>query len=194
MPTRDLIPSRGAVAEPLLLEVVGDLEHADLARLAGAPNVGVTILQKLRATHHRQAALLAEGRTVKEVAAIVGCTTARLVQLQTDPSFVELVAFYQDQIITTMLTDASRIKDKLVDVGEMAVDELRERLEDDAKRKAVQTGNIIKIAEMALDRTVAPPQVAAKGSEAPATVTINFGTPIKTPSELADIVVEKPTP
>ena len=186
MPRPDLIPSRGAVAEPLAMEVVRELVPEDLRQLAGAPKVGVPVLQRLRATHHRQAALMAEGKSITEVAMIVGCTTARLVQLQNDPAFAELVHYYQDQIITAQLSDAARLKDKIVDLGEMAVDEMTERMEDDERRKRMHVGDLRKIAEFAMDRTVAPPQVAASTPTPPAAITINFGTPIRTPAELSE--------
>jgi hypothetical protein len=118
---------------------------------------------------------------VNEVAAIVGCTPQRLVQLQVDPTFTELVTYYRDQIMAAMISDEARLRDKLVDLGEMAVDELRERMEDEGKRKAMQTGNVLKIAEMAMDRTVAPPKTAAPPTQAPANITITFGTPIRQP-------------
>jgi hypothetical protein len=175
----DLIPQRGAIAEPLLLEVDRQISAADLARAGDAPKVTVPILQKLRATHHRQALLLAQGKPVREVAMIVGCTPQRLTQLMVDPTFVELVEYYKDQVIAAMLSDAARLQDKLVDVGEMAVDEIRDRLEDDQKRGNMPVGELRKIAELALDRTVAPPKNAAPASTAPATVTINFGTPLR---------------
>lgn len=182
----DIIPSRGAVAEPLVIEVQGTLTADDIARLHTAPKVAVPMLQRLRATHHRQALLLAEGKTVSQVAAIVGCTTARLTQLQKDPAFVDLVAYYQDQVMAAMLSDTARLADKIVDVGEMAVDELRERLEDDAQRKSMRTEEVRKIAEFAMDRTVAPPKAAPGAAIAPAQVTINFGTSLRLPSELRD--------
>lgn len=175
----DLIPQRGAISEPLLMEVDRVLTQADANRLGEAPKVTVPILQKLRATHHRQALLLAQGKSVSEVAAIVGCTPQRLTQLQIDPTFIELVGYYQDQHMTQMLTDGARLADKIVDLGEMAVDELRERLEDEDKRKKMPIGEVRKIAEFAMDRTVAPPKSAAPTSTAPAAITINFGTPIK---------------
>lgn len=178
MPQADLIPSRGAVAEPLALEVLRPLTARDMERLGEAPKVGVPILQRLRATHHRQAQLLASGKSVSETAAIVGCTPQRLTQLQADPAFSDLVAYYQDQLMAAMLSDTARLKDKIVDVGEMAVDELRERMEDDAKRRAMKTGEIRRIAEFAMDRTVAPPVVAPPTNTAPAAITINFGTPV----------------
>ena len=175
----DLIPSRGAVAEPLLLEVERALTAQDLARLADAPKVSVPILQKLRATHHRQAQLLASGKKVKEVAAIVGCTEQRLVQLQVDPTFRDLIAYYQDQQMAAMLSDSARIADKLVDAAELAVDELHRRLEDEGLRNAMRTDDVRKIAEFGLDRTVAPPKVAATAPVSPTNITISFGTPVK---------------
>jgi hypothetical protein len=137
------------------------------------------LLQKLRATHHRQAQLLAQGLSVNEVAVIVGCTPQRLVQLQVDPTFTELVSYYQDQILSAMIEDSARLRDKIVDVGEMAVDELRDRLEDDTRRSKLPVGEIRKIAEFAMDRTVAPPKAAPAPQVAPAAITINFGTGLR---------------
>lgn len=175
----DLIPSRGAIAEPLLMEVTRDLTAEDMLRLGQAPKVGVPILQRLRATHHRQAQLLAQGKTLNEVAAIVGCTSQRLVQLQTDPTFAELVHYYHDQSMVGLMEDAARLQAKLVDVGEMAVDELRHRMEDDVARSKMRTGDVRQIAEMAMDRTVAPPKATQNIQQPPNTVTINFGTPVR---------------
>lgn len=175
----DLIPSRGAIAEPMFLEVKRELTPDDLLRLGDAPKVGVPVLQKLRSIHHRQAQLLAQGKKPTEVAAIVGCTVQRLVQLQNDPTFMELVTYYGDQMMVSALEDGARLRDKLVDVGEMAVDELRERLEDEARRKTMRTGDVRQIAEFAMDRTVAPPKAAPAQGTTPSAVTINFGTPLK---------------
>lgn len=181
----DIIPSRGAIPERILMEVTRDLTQADLTRLGSAPKIAMPILQKLRATHHRQASLLAEGKSIKEVAAIVGCTTQRLTDLSTkDSAFMDLVHYYADQIMAAQLGDAARLKDKLIDAGEMAVDELIARLEDDGKRNAMPIGEVRKIAEFALDRTVAPPAQAAPPVTTPASITINFGTPIRPDTSL----------
>lgn len=181
----ELIPSRGAIAEPLLMEVSRELVASDINRLGQAPKVGVPVLQRLRATHHRQAALLAEGKTPTQVAAIVGCTVQRLVQLQQDPTFAELVAFYNDQMMSNLLSDAARLKAKIIDVGEMAVDELHDRMEDDQKRKNMPVGEIRKIAEFAMDRTVAPPQAAPNTVAPPQNITISFGTALRPERDLA---------
>lgn len=188
----DLIPSRGAVAEPLVMEVVRELTPTDLALLVDAPKVNVPVLQKLRATHHRQAQLLAQGKRPTEVAAIVGCTVQRLVQLQQDPTFTQLVSYYHDQNMTSLMEDSVRLKDKLIDVGEMAVDELRLRLEDEKTRTAMKTFDVRQIAEMAMDRTVAPPKTATPATSPPAAITINFGTQVG-PRPIAEIPPGAPT-
>ena len=175
----DLIPSRGAIAEPLTFSVVRELISTDMLRLSEAPKVGVPILQRLRAQHHRQAQLQAAGHAMNEIAAIVGCTTARLTQLQGDPMYMDLVSYYKDQIMTAMIEDSARLRDKLVDAGEMAVDELRDRLEDNERRNRMSTSDVRQIAEFAMDRTVAPPKAAPAQSPIPPNITINFGTPIR---------------
>lgn len=191
MPRPDLIPARGAIAEPLLLEVERALNAQDMARIGDAPKVSVPILQRLRATHHRQAQLLAEGKSVTEVAAIVGCTPQRLTQLQVDPTFTNLIQFYQDQIMSQAIGDAARLRDKIIDVGEMAVDELRDRLEDDNKRSKMPVGEVRKLAEFAMDRTVAPPKTSQPASTQPSAITINFGTPVKHDTEGGPLVEGK---
>lgn len=177
----DLIPSRGAISEHLMMSVTRELTPEDLTRLDQAPKVSVPVLQKLRSIHHRQAQLLAQGKTVNEVAVIVGCTPQRLVQLQVDPAFIELMAYYHDQVMVLAMEDSARLKDKIIDVGEMAIDELRERLEDDGKRAQVSIGEIRKIAEFAMDRTVAPVKNSVPSAPVIGQITMTFGTPIRNP-------------
>lgn len=179
----ELIPSRGALAEPLLMEVTRELSSGDILRLADAPKVNVPVLQKLRAVHHRQAQLLAQGKKPTEVAVIVGCTVQRLIQLQNDPTFAELISYYHDQLMVGMLEDATRIQGKLVDAGEQAVDEILDRMEDPAKMAKIPIGELRQIAELGLDRTVAPPKTAPPQTNVPAHVTINFGTTLRPPQD-----------
>lgn len=188
----DIMPLRGRVGQPLLMEVTRELTQEDLLRLADSPKVTVPVLQKLRAVHHRQAQLLASGKKVTEVAAIVGCTVQRLVQLQVDPTFTELVKYYQDQTMVAHLEDTARIQAKLIDAGELAIDEIGARLEDPEKRAKMRTGDLRQIAEMAMDRTVAPIKAAPQSTIAPAAVTISFGTPVGAPpgAKVIDVEVE----
>jgi hypothetical protein len=60
-------------------------------------------------------------------------------------------------------------------------------MEDDDKRKNMQTGNVLKIAEFAMDRTVAPPKAIMPNMQTPAAITINFGTPLRQTTIDADV-------
>jgi len=190
---KELIPSRGAIAEPLILEVRRELTPVDLQRAGDAPKVGTPVIQKLRATHHRQALLLAQGKSVKEVASIVGCTPQRITQLQTDPMFVELLSIYKDQMIVASLEGGQRLQAKIIDAGEMAVDELVSRLENDKDRAAMPVGEVRKIAEFAMDRTVAPPKSAPQQNTTPAVITMNFGTGLRPQVETSVTIEHEPT-
>ena len=175
----DIIPQRGAIAEDLGLEVLRELTLADMARLAAAPKQGTPVLQKLRSIHHAQARMIAEGKKLIEIAAAVGCTTQRLVQLQNDPTFAELVVVYRDQILTASVDQQQRFQAKILDAGEQAIDEIVDRLENDEIRNRMPIGEVRKIAEFAMDRTIAPPKQAINAPPPPQRVTINFGTPLK---------------
>jgi len=177
--TNDLLPARGRPGLPLTFEVVRELSVADLTRALTAPLVGVPPIQRLRTVHHRQARLIAEGRKLAEVAAIVGSTPERLSQLLRDPMFSELVVYYQDQLMVTELEDARRINAKLVSAAEAALDEINERVGDEEKVKGIHIGELRKVAELGLDRTVAPPKTAAPPVTVPANITLNFGTSLK---------------
>ena len=187
MPRLPLVRSFGSRAEPLLLEIERALTAQDIAGLeeVRAPT-SQQVVQKLRAVHHRQAQLLAQGKTAKEVAAICGCSEQRVATLKSDPSFAELIGYYQDQIMAAMLNDEARLRDKLVDLGELVVDEIRDRLEEPTNRRKVPVGELRKIAEFAMDRTVAPPKVAAPPTSAPSNITITFGTPVNRPAPTID--------
>lgn len=185
----ELLAARGAIAAPLRLEVSRELTQADLTRLHDAARTGVPPIQKIRAIHHRQALLLAEGKTPTQVAAIVGCTVQRLVQLQNDPTFTDLMSYYKDQMIVTHLSDAQRLQGKLIDAGEMAMDEIISRLEDPEKISKIPIAEVRKIVEMASDRTVAPPKTSTPAVTPPQAITINFGTSVR---QIDDTIAPRP--
>lgn len=162
--------------DPLVISLVRELTQADLARLGEALPTTVPPLQKARAIHHKQAQLLAEGRSNEEVASIVGTTSARISVLRNDPTFRELLALYTDQQQTLEFESQTRIHHTLVDVLELAATELQDRLIDEPTRKALPTSEIRKIAEFAGDRTIAPPRATQQGSPLPPTrIELNFG-------------------
>lgn len=173
---RLLPPRRGAIAQPVSMELVRELTADDLARLPTGLPLALNPIKWAREVHHRQAQLVAEGRKDIEIAAIVGCTAERIHQLKNDPTFQHLVAYYGDQVSEIEFETHRRVQGKLVDVLELAVDEIQIRLEDDTTRQVLPTSELRKIAEFAADRTIAPPRATQSGSALPPTrIELNFG-------------------
>jgi hypothetical protein len=182
----DLIPPRNRPqVKPLLLEVEREITEDDIKSFLAAPPIVTrqAPLQRLRTIHHRQAQLIASGKSLVEISHMVGTTPHRLSSLCQDPTFKELVAFYQDQASEFMHEDRERIESKLIDVAEMALDELHERL--DTNPKAVPLAELRKAAEMGFDRTIAPSKTAQNSPIVPASITLNFG---------SNTVLTKPEP
>jgi hypothetical protein len=158
------------------MSYVRDLTAADLARLANALPTTIPPLKKMRATHHKQAQLLALGHKPTEVARVCGTTPSRLSVLQNDPTFSELISYYQSQQSEVAIETHKRVQETLVDVLELAANEIQERLSDDTKLSRLDVSELRKIAEFAADRTVAPPRATQQGSTLPPTkISLNFG-------------------
>lgn len=167
---------------PLQLGYTRDLNEHDLVALetAGPLGVGTAAISKLREVHHHLARLLAEGRRPVECSAILGYSQSRISILRRDPAFAELVDYYKGNVAIAY----QGVHEKLAQVGTMAVEELRDKLEDGE----LTAGQLIEVAKFTLDRSVAPPKGASGGlpggSGAPPSVTIKFVTPSNTTPEL----------
>ena len=172
-----MIPVKsGRVAQPITLTAVRELSRADLLRLATEPSapVAAPALQRLRAPHHAAARLLAAGKSAMEVAVIVGRTPQRIRDLQKDPTFQELVAYYADQITTADISDASRLNRKLNIIAESAAEEIIDRLSDPVRMERVPMSELRQLTEMGADRTTNPPKTAVPVSVAPQHITFNI--------------------
>lgn len=191
----DFLPSRGH-ASSLIMTIERELTADDLVRLAsedGGAHDYVPAVKRLTSRHQRQAQLVAEGYKIAEVAALTQSTPARITQLQRDPSFANLVAYYADQRMVTQLEAGERIRQKLVIAGEEAVDEIVARVEDPVRRAAMPIDQLRQVAALALDRTVAPPKVSQPLTSIPTNITLNFGRELK-PQEPKDITPSAPQP
>lgn len=171
-----------------MMTISHQLEAEDLMRLTteDAPRVAAPILQRLRASHHAAARHLATGKSIRETAILVGRTPQRIGDLTRDPAFQELMHYYNDQKAEVSITDSNRIQEKLVEMAELATDELLDRLEDPVKVAALPAGELRQIAAMGLDRTVAPPKTAIPGAVVPTQITFNMGTRDLRPQTIID--------
>jgi len=172
------VPNRGRIAEPIVMTVVRDLTLEDIHRLVTEP---ITVsapptLQKLTATHHAMARLLASGKSAAQVAVLCNKTPQRVRDLHTkDPAFKELVAFYQSNYSEAELGDEMRLREKARNLAELAMDELADRLEDDSKRSKIPAVTLVQLAGDQLDRTVLPKKTAQPTAVVPQAITFNIG-------------------
>ena len=115
----------GRKSTPLHAEFSRELTPLDmtLQNTKATPQGGI---QKLRSSHHSAARYFALGMKNYEVAAITGYTEARLSVLKSDPTFQELVQYYQDNNTEKVV----ELRDRMLTVGMDALDVLQERLDE----------------------------------------------------------------
>lgn len=109
-------------------------------------------LKKLRQRHHALAKALADGVPAGEAGLLCGYTASHVSILQSDPSFKDLVKFYAASKREVYLD----LHAKLASLGEDAVDELSERLEE--APEDISVGQLLEISKMSLDRSGHGPQ------------------------------------
>jgi hypothetical protein len=122
------ISKRGRT-QPLNLAVMRNLTKEDVVKQQSA-EVGVSTtppIQKLRASHHRLAQLLAQGIKDVEVSRITGYSQSRISILKNDPSFRELLANYKETVADAF----SETVEKMKHVTDDALDIIHERLLDE---------------------------------------------------------------
>lgn len=139
--------------EPLRMEVSRHLSEQDLEDKSGVPAVA---LEHIRAIHHVQARLVAEGKPPGVVAAKVGTSVARVKSLLADPTFRELVAYYNDQQEYIW----QETQEVLSLLGRSAAQELQRRLDEEPSKFTI--GELRTVMESAYDRGGAPAQSAGQ--------------------------------
>ena len=138
---------QGRKAQPPMIAVLGPLMSADLAQLEEARGSTAAPLKKLRERHHAVARALASGMKPGEAANMYGYSASRVSILQADPSFADLVKFY------TVKTDEKYygMHDRMSALGQDAVDEIQDRLEDSPEDFSI--GQLLEVSKAYADRT-----------------------------------------
>lgn len=140
--------TKGRKLSALELEILGPIEPQDLiAREEGdLPTSEAPTIAKLRGIHHEIAQLLAQGLSETEVSAITSYSLSRISILKRDPSFKDLVAFYQKQK-TEQFVDVQK---RLATLSLDAIGEIQERLAE--KPDSISTSQLIELSKVTLDR------------------------------------------
>lgn len=188
------LPARGRPGLQLLMSVERELTAQDLLRLVDGSKtiVAPPPVQKLRSRHHRTAELLARGKTIAQVATETGYTPQRIRDMrQHDPSFQEILAHYESEVAEAVKDSTLRMQATLIDIAEMATDEIVERLEDPMLRRDIPVNELRQLAGTALDRTIAPPKTAQPITTSPTTITFVMpGSRDIRPQEIGGPVIE----
>lgn len=114
--------------------------------------MGAPVIQKLKSSHHSAAKAIARGCSLQETSAITGYSIARINQLLQDPTFSELVTFYQGVVEQEFTDVLGRMKALSLD----AMEEIQDRL--DTNPSEIKTEELLKISTSFLDRTGHAPQ------------------------------------
>jgi hypothetical protein len=171
---RSVCPPR---AKPLQVEYVRELTFADIEVLRTIPSDRpLDPAVRLRSTHHALARLIAQGVKIPEAAAATGHTPARInFLIRNDRGFGELVAHYREAAKEHCVD----VQARLALLGTSAAEALLERL--DEAPEGFTNNELMKLAELTLDRSVAPPKGAAGrigGSPTgPVSVSVTFVSP-----------------
>lgn len=170
------IAGLGTPVEPC--EIIREIEARDLPLLAQeqrernwAVESPAKLLTALRTSHHKLAQLLASDVSAADAAMMTGRSVSSITQLQRDPAFVELLAYYRDQQSGREFDAYER----LVMLGGTAIDVLQERIETQPDK--FTNNELRQIVESTMDRSAAPakgdPRMGA-GKQAGLSVSINF--------------------
>lgn len=140
--------TKGRKLSSLELEILGPIEPQDLIvrEEGGLPTSEAPTIAKLRGIHHEIAQLLAQGLSETEVSAITSYSLSRISILKKDPSFKDLVAFYQKQK-TEQFADVQK---RLATLSLDAIGEIQERLAE--KPDSISTSQLIELSKVTLDR------------------------------------------
>ncbi len=155
----DLGSAKGGLAGvnrlPLTVEVVRPLGEADLPSILNPPLVAAPapVIKSIRASHHKLAQLIAEGKAGTEISLLTGYSQSYLSTIQGDPAFEELVNYY-----STMRTEIFiDVQERLRGIGIDASEKLHEQLHDPtavwSKRELMEVMKLTLPAETTVKQT-----------------------------------------
>ncbi len=162
VPEIELGSARGTharIKQSLDLEVVRTLSPEDLPSIQSPPPVaaGAQLVRNIRHSHHRLAELIAAGRPGQEISLITGYSPSYISNLQTDPAFAELIAYYEHQKKSIFIDAMERLKL----LGLDAIEKLHERLDEEGR-----TWSNKELMDL-VDMAAVQPAVAKHQSQAP---------------------------
>lgn len=154
-------------------EVLRELGLSDLGLLATERGIQPTHVQRITDRHHALARCLATGMSATEAGLVTGYTASRISVLRGDPSFEELISFYQGEKARPVLDLQERMTSLALD----ATAELQDRLELEPEK--VSTDQLLDTIKLTADRTGNGPK------QTNVNVNVNLGDRMKAARERA---------
>lgn len=176
-------------AAPVQFRVLRPLTPADVPTLlAKAPSgAGADPVATIRQSHHNLARLLATGVDDVEASLCTGYTPNHISRLRQSPAFAELLNYYSTQRDQIFVDALERMKV----VGLMAIDELRQRIEDEpsafARRELMEVVDLMLVKSQQL----APTRAGAAGLGAPAGVNVAISFVQAKPQEPPSVTIDQ---
>lgn len=140
----DLGSARGGKAgqgrDELTVEVVRPLTTDDLPAIMNPPPVaaGLPVIKSLRHSHHRLAELIAQGKPSAEIGLVTGYSQSYITNIQGDPAFAELVAYYEGQKASIFVDAVERLRLLGLDATEKLHGKLNDETEFWSKRELME--------------------------------------------------------
>jgi len=148
----ELFRVNGRAETSVTADVVGELTVADVELTLVEKGSAPAPLKRIGERHHALAKLLASGVKPGVAAVTVGLTPSRVSILQGDPTFIELIEFYRENV-DAMYADLHTM---LVGMSADAAEEIRRRLEEEPEK--ISFAALKDIVTLAADRTGHGPQ------------------------------------
>ena len=146
----DLTRTSGRASKAVSVELVRQLNAADLVLLDTEKGIKPNAIKRLRDSHHTMARLVAEGLSGTEIAARTGYSQSRISILKSDPAFAELVAFYKSNVEEVRDAAFAEGMTKLAAAFNDAVEELQNRLHDNPE--LMSTDQVLDVIKATADR------------------------------------------
>jgi hypothetical protein len=127
--------------------IVRELREQDFALLSLDRGTEPSVIKALRARHHQLARMMAQGLPTQDLVAATGYSESRISILKSDPTFRELVSYYERVVEDVYIETHAR----LAGISNTALDIINERMEDDPEK--ISMGQLIEVAKLGADRT-----------------------------------------
>ena len=146
----DRATGAGRRASPINATIAREISEEDILKMAEPNSIKPQAIQSLRQSHHTLARLLAIGTPEGDIALITGYSISRISILKGDPTFAELLKYYEGVEAEGYKVARADMHLRLSSLGFDTLEVLHERLLDAPEKFSVK--ELAQIVELTADR------------------------------------------